>query len=115
MNLNWKESENQIWAEDERGKTLAVIDFPSIGKDLVEIIHTEVDPSLRGQGIAEKLTVSAAKKIQNSGRKAVLTCSYAIRWFSRHKDFESILADPQKEAEKAASLCGPACGMKHPK
>ena len=61
MNLNWKESENQIWAEDERGKTLAVIDFPSIGKNLVEIIHTEVDPSLRGQGIAEKPTVSAAK------------------------------------------------------
>ena len=115
MNLNWKESENQIWAEDERGKTLAVIDFPSIGKDLVEIIHPEVDPSLRGQGIAEKLTVSAAKKIQNSGRKAVLTCSYAIRWFSRHKDFETIVADPRKEAEKAASLCGPACGMKHPK
>lgn len=115
MNLNWKESENKIWAEDENGKTLAVIDFPSVGENVVEITHTEVDPSLRGQGIAEKLTVSAAKKIQDSGKKAILTCSYAIRWFSRHKEFEGILNDPQKEAEKAASLRGPACGIKRPK
>ena len=55
MNLNWKESENKIWAEDESGKTLAVIDFPSIGENLVEITHTEVDPSLRGQGIVGAL------------------------------------------------------------
>ncbi len=112
MELNWKESENRIWAEDESGKILAVIDFPSIGTGLVNITHTEVDPSLRGQGIAEKLTLSAAKKIQNSGKKARLTCSYAIRWFSRHKEFEGILDDPQKEAAKAESLRGSACGIK---
>ena len=114
MELNWKESESKIWAEDENGKTLAVIDLPSIDDNTFDITHTEVDPSLRGQGIADKLTRSAAQKIQKSGKKTVLSCSYAIRWFSRHKEFVEILADPQIEADKAANINGPACGIQRP-
>lgn len=112
--MQWKETENRIWAEDESGKVLAEIDFPESGENLVVINHTEVDPSLQGQGIAGKLAEMAARKIQESGRKAELTCSYAIRWFSRHREFEEVLASPEAEYAKAETLAGPACGISRP-
>lgn len=112
--MEWKESANRIWAEDESGKVLAEIDFPESGENLVVINHTEVDSSLQGQGIAGKLTEMAARKIVESGRKAELTCSYAIRWFSRHREFEGALANPEAEYAKAETLAGPACGITRP-
>ncbi len=43
---------------------------------------------------------------------AELTCSYSIRWFSKHPEYEDVLTDPQMEKRKADELAGPACGIK---
>ena len=74
--------------------------------------HTQVDPSLSGQGIAGKLVREAAEQLRADGRKAVLTCSYAIQWFSQHPEYEDILEDPEGEKRKACEMDGPACGIR---
>lgn len=109
--MKFKENDHKIWMEDEKGKVIAEIDFPEVGENTVNITHTEVDPSLGGQGIAGKLTEAAAKKIQASGKKAELSCSYAIKWFGKHDEYREILADADAEEQKAQEVAGPACSI----
>lgn len=89
-------NEQEVIYVDEQGGRLAEVTFPAVGEDTVEIDHTYVDPSLRGTGMAGKLMMEAAKTIQEQGKRAVLTCSYAVQWFERHPEYAGLI----KEAEK---------------
>ena len=72
---------NRIALLDGGGRAIAEITFPDIDEDTVDINHTFVDESLRGQGMAGKLMEAAVNRIQSQGKKAVPTCSYAVKWF----------------------------------
>ena len=111
MELVYKSDNNKSWIEDENGKQVALIEYPQIKPGLVNIVHTEVLPEMNGQGLAGKLTEYAANELRKLGLKAELTCSYAIRWFSKHPEYNDVLNDPEAEAKKAAELAGPACGI----
>ena len=110
--MEFKHAENKIWLENEAGKEIAVIDFPEERPGVVNIVHTQVDGCLQGQGVAGKITQAAADRLRKEGRKAVLSCSYSIRWFGMHPEYADILADPEAEAEKAQMLGGAACGIR---
>ncbi len=75
----------------EDGKVLAEIDFPACGDGCVDICHTFVDGSLRGQGVAGKLMRQCADELRRTGRKAVPTCSYAAAWFEKHPEEADLL------------------------
>ena len=47
--------ENEIVLESPEGGRLACVTFPAVDAETVEIDHTFVDDTLRGQGIAGKL------------------------------------------------------------
>lgn len=47
--------------------------------DTWNIVHTEVDRSYQGQGIARKLVESVIENAKNEGKKLVADCSYAKR------------------------------------
>lgn len=83
--------ENRIYWKNEAGETVAFITFPEISEGLVEINHTFVDDSLRGQGVAGRLMNAAADQIRSQGKKAVATCSYAVGWFEKHPEYTDIL------------------------
>ena len=102
---------NRIWLANEDGDAIAFVDFPEFEPGKVEVTHTVVDPSLRGQGVAGKLMEALADRLSKDGRKAELTCSYAIKWFAKHPELQDLLIDPEAEAQKAAGLTGNACGI----
>lgn len=104
--------DNSIVLTDEQGNNVALIEFPDISENTVEITHTEVAKEYNGQGIAGKLTKLAAEHIRAQNKKAVLSCSYAINWFHKHQEYRDILKDPQREEERFNSLKGPACSIK---
>ncbi len=110
--MEFKKNEKKLWLEDESGRTVAVIDFPKIDEETVDITHTFVDGSLTGQGIAGKMTEALAEELRKQGKQAVLSCSYSSKWFAMHREYEDVLKDPEKEYEKAEMLAGPACGIK---
>jgi predicted GNAT family acetyltransferase len=89
--MNYIKNDNHIYSLNEQGVLLAEVKFPLNGK-YAEINRTFVDPSLRGQGVANDLLVMAYESIKNQGLKAVPTCSYAVTWFKRNKDKHDILA-----------------------
>lgn len=74
------------------GTVLAEVTFPEVERGIVEIDHTFVDESLRGQGVAGELLARAACVISASGMLARPTCSYAVTWFERHPERAVILA-----------------------
>ena len=82
---------NKIYLSDENGKTIAEVTFPEVEKDIVNINHTFVDDSLRGQGIAGQLMQQAANYLRENNKKAVLSCSYAIKWFGEHGEYSDIV------------------------
>lgn len=83
---------NAIQYVDEAGTVLGEVTFPDIGGNVVDIDHTFVDDSLRGQGIAGKLLEHAAKELEETKRRAKPTCSYAVRWFEKHPEWAHIVA-----------------------
>ncbi|MDR0615748.1 MAG: N-acetyltransferase [Synergistaceae bacterium] len=84
---------NRVYANDENGRLVAEVRFPPAGAGMVDIEHTFVDDSLRGGGVAGELMEEAYRRIKKDGKKALLTCSYAEKWFRRHEDRRDILAN----------------------
>ncbi|MGX8709482.1 MAG: GNAT family N-acetyltransferase [bacterium] len=88
--MELKQERNRIFAENESGSIVAEVTFPDIDEQTVNIDHTFVDDSLRGQGIAGKLMEATADLLRQQNRKARLTCSYAVKWFDNHPEYYDI-------------------------
>ena len=89
--MNFIYSPNKIFLLDKSNKTIAEVTFPDVDENTVNINHTYVDDSLRGQGIAGKLIKAVAEQLQAQNKKAVLTCSFAIKWFERNPEYSNLL------------------------
>jgi predicted GNAT family acetyltransferase len=90
--MDFKHETGRIYQDDADGKLLAEVTFPVVREGVVDIDHTFVDDSLRGQGIAGQLMEAAYEDIKRSGFKAVLTCPYAVTWFGERPEREDIIA-----------------------
>lgn len=77
---------------DDSWNVLAEVTFPQVEPGIVEIDHTFVDESLRGQGLAGQLMRRAVASIAASGYYARPTCSYAVSWFEKHPEHAELLA-----------------------
>ncbi|MEL7648321.1 MAG: GNAT family N-acetyltransferase [Sedimentibacter sp.] len=89
--MEFKHESNRIFLENEEGKTIAEVTFPETSDNKVNINHTFVDGSLRGQGVADKLLTELAAKLKNNNKKAVPTCSYAVGWFEKHPEYQDLI------------------------
>lgn len=81
----------RIYKVDGAGKTIAEVLFPAESEDTVNITHTVVDSSLQGQGVAGRLIQAVAEQLQLEHKKARLTCSYAVKWFEKHPEYENLV------------------------
>lgn len=91
--MNFIYEENRIYAKDETGAMIAEVTFPNVSENIVNIDHTFVDDSLRGQGIAGSLLKAVAQTLRSSHKKAYPTCSYAIKWFAAHPDYADVYTE----------------------
>lgn len=89
--MNFIHENNRIYSSDEQGNITSEVTYPKVSEQTVVIDHTFVDSSLRGQGIAGKLMEETVAELRKSGRKARLSCSYAVRWFEEHPEYSDIL------------------------
>ena len=76
----------RVYALDEGGKLVAEITFPETAPGVYTMDHTFVDPSLRGQGMADKLVRAALEQIRENGGAPAATCSYAVSWLEKPPD-----------------------------
>jgi len=91
--MNWIHEEGRIYSEDETGKVLAEAIYTNKPNGEIDVEHVYVDPSLRGQGIAEKVMYEVVNYVIKNGKKATATCAYANSWFQKHKEeYKDILS-----------------------
>ncbi|CCV63857.1 Predicted acetyltransferase [Alteracholeplasma palmae J233] len=77
----------------ENEKKLALITFPIKTKDVYNINHVFVDPSLRGQGMASKIMEALYNYMKEHNYKVIATCPYAVSWFEKNPEKNDILIE----------------------
>jgi uncharacterized protein len=58
---------------------------------VVEFRHTWVDPSLRGQGVGERLVLTALDWARAEGLSVIPTCWYVSTVVRRHPEYEALI------------------------
>jgi hypothetical protein len=94
---------------DDTGSDLRVIDAPDrhryeIVRDgtvvgyaayqktdqLIVFTHTEVDPSLEGQGVGGLLVRGALDHVRTLGSAVLPICPFVQAWMARHRDYTDL-------------------------
>lgn len=92
--MDFEKQGNRFYKKDEDGKLLAEVTYIPDGEDKVQLNHTFVDSSLRGQGVAEQLVDRVVAEMEKENKKIIPTCSYAVALFKRKPDkYKDIIAE----------------------
>ena len=75
---------------DQDGKRVAELTYVTAGDSAFIIDHTEVDPDLRGQGVAEKLLDAAANYARENNLKIHATCPFALSKLQDEEEFKDV-------------------------
>ena len=81
-----REGHNKFYINDEQGKQIAEIVFVPTGENLAIIEHTDVDESLKGQGIGKQLVA----KMRREKRKIIPLCPFAKHEFDKTREYDDI-------------------------
>ena len=55
----------------------------------MEFPHTEVEPALRGRGIAAQLVGAALADVRAGGHDVVALCSYVVDYVRDHPEYQA--------------------------
>jgi predicted GNAT family acetyltransferase len=72
------------------GERIAEMTYAEEGDGAININHTEVDPSLRGQGVGEQLLDAAVAFARESGKRVKATCPYAVKKLRDNESYTDI-------------------------
>lgn len=92
--MDWKYEDGRIYALNEDNKLIAEATFSKTAESEVNIGHSFVSPSLRGQGVAGRMMELVAEHLRKNSLKAVASCSYANVWLKKHREsYSDIISD----------------------
>ena len=83
--------ENGAFVISVEGKRVGEMTYKRKDAALVDINHTLVDESLRGQGAARKLLDAAVAWARESKTKVVATCTYTKAQFEKDESIRDVL------------------------
>jgi predicted GNAT family acetyltransferase len=55
------------------------------------LLHTEIEPSLEGQGVGSRLVAGALADIRSRGLKLVPVCPFVLAYLKRHPEFDDLV------------------------
>ncbi|MDF2609434.1 MAG: putative acetyltransferase [Lachnospiraceae bacterium] len=84
--MNWKYEDGRIYSTDEQGELLSEATYIQNQPEEIIINHVYVNPSLRGQGVADQTMLVVIDYLRKKNLKAAATCPYASAWFQRNKE-----------------------------
>ena len=64
----------------------------SVRDGVMTLVHTEVDPALKGRGVAGALVQAALDHARANGFKVEPRCDYAASYMDRHPESKSLRA-----------------------
>ena len=72
------------------------IDYLRAGQRLY-LVHTEVPPSLEGQGIGSDLVKQALADIERQGLRLVPQCPFVAAYVKRHPEWQRLVYQPGED------------------
>ncbi|OTN75819.1 GNAT family acetyltransferase [Enterococcus sp. 8G7_MSG3316] len=88
--MNIIEEKNRFVLKDG-DKEIGEMTWSDAGTQRMIIDHTFVDPSYRGQGLAEKLVAKGVEKARTEGKKIIPLCPFAKKEFDRKPAYADVL------------------------
>ena len=73
------------------GEKLALMTYSHAGPDKFIIDHTEVDPSLKGQGVGYKLIEASVEYARKNNLMVIPLCPFANAVFKKNRDYSDVL------------------------
>lgn len=74
----------------EGEKQAGLMTYTWAGEDKFIIDHTEVNPEFKGQGVGEKLVMSAVSFARENNLKIMPLCPFAASVFAKNKDLQDL-------------------------
>ncbi|MEL4307851.1 GNAT family N-acetyltransferase [Joostella sp. CR20] len=84
-------TKGRFFVENDK-KTLAEMTYSVAGSDKIIIDHTEVDDSLRGQGVGHKLLEALVAYVRAEQIKVIPLCPFAKAQIQKNTSYHDILA-----------------------
>lgn len=89
----------EIEEQDTKGRAFLKIDgelkaemtYSKAGEELIIIDHTEVDDSLRGQGVGRQLLDQVVAMVREQGKKVIPLCPFAKSVFDKDETIRDVL------------------------
>lgn len=97
------EGHNKFYVNDAEGNQVAEIVFVPTGEHLSIIEHTDVDPSLKGQGVGKQLVAKVVEKMRGENRKIIPLCPFAKHEFDNTREYDDIRAQNRCPALRRAA------------
>ena len=69
----------------------SAVAYYTLAPGVITFNHTEVPPTLRGQGIASRLIRGALEAARAQRMKVVPRCSFVAAYLARHSEFNDLL------------------------
>jgi predicted GNAT family acetyltransferase len=77
-----------LWLD---GENVGLVDYRSSDRE-VRFTHTEVDPAMRGRGLAGVLVQQALDDVcTRTDLRVVAQCPYVRAWIDRHAEYQDLL------------------------
>jgi uncharacterized protein len=92
-----KQGENEFYVE-EKGEKVANVSFTSGGTDekgreVINLDHTYVSDSLRGQGVGNALVKKAVEYARQENKAITAACPFAKKIFDDTAEYQDVLAE----------------------
>ncbi|MBC3784508.1 GNAT family N-acetyltransferase [Spirosoma utsteinense] len=78
--------------EMKTGDKVSIINYTQVDDETLALVHTEVDPSLEGQGIGSQLVKGALDYIDRNNLKIVPLCRFVSVYIKRHPDWDRVVS-----------------------
>lgn len=84
------DEQQQRYVLEVNGKQLGVASYQQDGERQV-FTHTEVDPSLEGQGMGSKLIRESLDDVRKRGNRVVPQCEFVAAYVEKHDEWSDII------------------------
>ena len=72
------------------GGAVGLTDYRIVAGD-IHLTHTEIDPHLRGSGLASRMVQAVLDDIRTStDLRVVAECPYVVTWLDRHPEYHEL-------------------------
>lgn len=74
------------------GRLAGRLDYRLKDGNLIDLVHTEIEPGFEGRGLASKIAQFAFDDARSHGRKVIATCEYIAGYAAKHPEYRDLLA-----------------------